>query len=99
MLFLLARGCRHLQGSLDPHQQDTLCTHESPALWLQVANLVTITDCLIRDFFNPLLKKLIKQGTIGKSRKMRRGDQEGKWGSQRVQGWRHQVVFLHFWKS
>lgn len=31
--------------------QDTFCTHDSPALWLQVANLVTITDCLIRDFF------------------------------------------------
>lgn len=78
MLFLLASGCRHLQGSLDPHHQDTLCTHESPALWLQVANLVTIiTDCLIRDFFNSLLKKLIKQGTIGKSRKMRRGIRKG----------------------
>lgn len=63
MLFLLASGCRHLRGSLDPHHQDTLCTHESPALWLQVANLVTIiTDCFIRDFFKFVVEEIDKAG-------------------------------------
>lgn len=63
-----------------------------------VGSPVTITDGLVRDFFfviGKTEKKLIKQGTISKSRKMRersgRAEATSIWDSQSFRGWRQQI--------
>lgn len=64
--FLLSRGVDIFRALLIFTIRTYSVSPEAPALWLRVGSPVTITDCLIRDFFlicwRNIEKKLIKLG-------------------------------------